>query len=171
MKDLVNRIDRWLDESGEKLKKHEWEIPLDLTGGILFLIVGIAIMVIIPQQIVVKKKEVINGQAFPRLLVFLMIGCSLILIVREVIKLVRHEELRKVKLNLLVEIRALIIFVNMLVYYVICKVTGQFLIGSCVFVVLMLFFFRCKKWHYYAITLAAAVFIWVAFHYGLNVNF
>ena len=167
----INKLDAWLDGTGEKLKRREWEVPVDLLGGILFLLAGIAVWVIIPMQITVKKKEVITGQQFPRLLVYLMIGCSLVLIVRELFSLLRHKKMRTARINLLVEIRALILFADMLIYYCICRATGSFLTGSIVFVFLMLFFFRCKKWSYYAITLTTAVLIWMAFHYGLNVNF
>ena len=171
MKNMINRLDTWLDTTGERLKQREWNVPIDLVGGAVFVLIGIVLLVIIPQQITVKKKEIINGQQFPSLLVYLMIGCGLLLFFRELIKLIRHQEIRREKMNLLVEIRALIIFADILIYYFVCKATDNFLIGSCVFVLLMLLFFRCKKWHYYAITLSAAVLIWVAFRYGLNVRF
>ena len=171
MKNIINRLDTWLDNTGERLRNYEWDVPIDLVGGAVFMLIGFAILVIIPQQIVVKKKEIINGQQFPRLLVYLMIGCGALLLCRELLKLIRHQEMRKEKINLLVELRALLIFANILVYYFVCKTTDNFLIGSCVFALLMLFFFRCKKWLYYVITLSAAVLIWVAVRSGLNVRF
>lgn len=167
----IARLDAWLDQTGQKLRQREYSVPIDLLGGVLFLLVGIAILLIIPDQIAVKKKEIVTGRQFPSLLAYIMIGCSLILIGRELFKVLRHQKLRTEKFNLLVEVRALIIFADMVIYYLVCKITDSFLIGSCVFVVLMLFFYRCKKWHYYAITLAAAVLIWVAFRFGLNVRF
>ena len=171
MKNLIFRVDSWLDATGDRLRKHEWNVPIDIVGGILFVLIGVVILLLIPGQITVKQKEVINGRQFPSLLVYIMIGCGVLLVLRELVKMIRHQELRKEKINLLVEVRALIIFADILIYYFVCRATDNFMIGSCVFVVLMLFFFRCKKWHYYLITLSAAVLIWVIFRFGLNVRF
>lgn len=168
---LIARIDRWLDETGEKLKRREMNVPTDLVGGVLFLIFGIVMLLVIPGQIEVGKKEVVTGRAFPDLLMVILIACSAILVLTQVVKLIRHQPVKVTKLNLLTEVRALLIFAFMLIYFFVCQWTNNFAIGSCVFGLLMLLFFRCKKPLYYAIVLAAAVLIWVAFRYGLNVIF
>lgn len=168
---LIARIDRWLDETGEKLKRREMSVPTDLVGGVLFLIFGIVMLLVIPGQIEVGKKEVVTGRAFPDLLMIILIACSAILVLTQVVKLIRHQPVKVTKLNLLTEVRALLIFAFMLIYFFVCQWTNNFAIGSCVFGLLMLLFFRCKKPLYYAIVLAAAVLIWVAFRYGLNVIF
>ena len=97
MKNMINRLDTWLDTTGERLKQREWNVPIDLVGGAAFVLIGIVLLMIIPQQITVKKKEIINGQQFPSLLVYLMIGCGLLLFCRELIKLIRHQEMRREK--------------------------------------------------------------------------
>lgn len=168
---LIGRLDTWLDRTGEKLKKKEMSVPTDLVGGIFFLLFGIAMLFVIPAQIVVKKKEIVNGRQFPSMLMYIMIGCAVILIITQIIKILRHQEIKRTKLNLLVEVRAALVFANMLIYYFACQWTGSFAISSCLFVVLMLFFFRCKKWNYYVIALTAALLIWAAFKFGLNVDF
>ena len=168
---FIARLDARLDAIGERLKKKEIGVPTDLVGGVLFLIFGIAMLFIIPQQISVGKKEVITGRAFPNLLMYVMIACSAALILLQIVKLVRGEPVKITRLNLLTEVRALIIFTIMLVYYFACQWTGNFAVGSCIFALLMLLFFRCKKPSYYAITLGAAVLIWVAFRFGLGVRF
>ena len=167
----IHRIDAWLDALGEKAKQKEIRIPTDLVGGLFFLLFGIGMLLVIPGQIVVKKKEIVNGRQFPMLLMGVIIVCASLLILTQILKLLRHQPIRTTRLNLLVELRALLLFFNMLIYYLICRWSGSFAVGSCVFAVLMLCFFRCKDGRAYLITLAAALLIWATFRFGLNVNF
>ena len=167
-KSFVAALDAKLDAIGDKLKKKEWKVPTDLLGGVIFLIFGLVMMYIIPLQIEVKKKELVNGQAFPNLLMYVMIACSIVLIVNQVIKLMRKEPVKTTTINLLVEVKAVLIFLSMVVFWLVAEKTGNFAIGSVVFGVLMLFFFRCKKPLYYAIVLVAAVAIWAAVRVGLG---
>ena len=99
---LVASVDAKLDAIGDKLKKKEWKVPTDLLGGVLFLIFGLVMLWLIPQQIEIKKKELVNGRAFPNLLMYVMIACSIILIVQQVIKLARRQEDKLTTVNLLV---------------------------------------------------------------------
>lgn len=170
-KGFMAALDAKLDAIGDKLKKKEWKVPTDLLGGVIFLLFGLAMLYIIPLQIEVKKKELVNGQAFPKLLMYIMIACSIILIVNQVLKMLRKEPVKTTTINLLVELKAVLIFLSMIVFWLVAEKTGNFAIGSAVFGVLMLFFFRCKKPLYYAIVLAAAVAIWAAFRFGLGVLF
>ena len=168
---LIGALDAKLDELGARLSKKEIAVPTDLVGGLLFLAFGVVMLFIIPQQITVGKKEVVSGRVFPTLLMWVMIACSAALVLTQLVKMARKQPVKVTKLNLLVEIRALLIFACMLVYYFACQWTGNFAVGSCIFALLMLLFFRCKKPLYYAITLGAAVLIWVAFRFGLGVRF
>ena len=170
-KGFMAALDAKLDAIGDKLKKKEWKVPTDLLGGVIFLVFGLAMLYIIPLQIEVKKKELVNGQAFPKLLMYIMIACSIILIVNQVLKMLRKEPVKTTTINLLVEVKAVLLFLSMIVFWLVAEKTGNFAIGSAVFGVLMLFFFRCKKPLYYAIVLAAAVAIWAAFRFGLGVLF
>ena len=170
-KGFVAGIDARLDAIGDKLRKKEWKVPTDLLGGVIFLILGLVMLYIIPLQVEVKKRELVNGQAFPKLLMYVMIGCSIILILNQVMKLMRKEPVKTTTINLLVEVKAVLIFLAMIVFWLVAEGTGNFAIGSAVFGVLMLFFFRCKKPLYYAIVLASAVAIWAAFRFGLGVLF
>ena len=86
-KGFVASIDAKLDAIGDKLKKKEWKVPTDLLGGVIFLILGLVMLYIIPLQVEVKKKELVNGQAFPNLLMYVMIACSIVLILNQVMKL------------------------------------------------------------------------------------
>ena len=170
-KGLIAGIDAKLDAIGDKLKKKEWKVPTDLLGGVLFLILGFVMLYIIPLQVEVKKKELINGRAFPNLLMYVMIACSIILIVNQVLKMMRKEPLKTTTINLLVEEKALLIFLSMVIFWLIAEGTGVFAIGAAIFGLLMLFIFRCKKPLYYVIVLIAAVAIWAAFRFGLGVLF
>ena len=70
----------WLDEKrdtiGEKLSKKEMKLPIDIVTGIFFLLLGAVILLIMPQQVPVSDSDVINGQAFPTLLMVVMMICS-----------------------------------------------------------------------------------------------
>ena len=169
-KGFVASIDAKLDAIGDKLKKKEWKVPTDLLGGVIFLIFGLVMLYIIP-QVEVKKRELVNGRAFPNLLMYVMIACSIVLILNQVMKLMRKEPVKTTTINLLVEVKAILIFLFMIVFWLVAEKTGNFAIGSAVFGLLMLFFFRCKKPLYYAIVLVAAVVIWAAFRFGLGVLF
>ena len=48
---------------------------------------------------------------------------------------------------------------------------GYLLILELYILALVYIYFRCKKPSYYAVTLGLAVIIWVAFRFGLNVDF
>ena len=168
---FIASIDAKLDAIGNKLKKKEWNVPTDLLGGVLFLIFGLVMLYVIPLQVEIKKKELINGRAFPNLLMYVMIACAIILIVNQVMKLIRKQPVKTTTINLLVEVKALLIFLAMIIFWLVAEKTGNFAIGSAVFGVLMLFFFRCKKPLYYVIVLVAAVAIWAAFRFGLGVLF
>ena len=51
MKNLIERIEARLDDWGAKLEKKNIEYPVDLICGILFLVIGIVLLLIMPQQV------------------------------------------------------------------------------------------------------------------------
>ena len=168
---FIARLDARLDAIGERLKKKEIGVPTDLVGGMLFLIFGIAMLFIIPQQISVGKKEVITGRAFPNLLMYVMIACSAALILLQIVKLVRHEPVKTTRLNLLTEVKALIILAILIITYILARSTGYFVIGAVFCALAFLIYFRCRKPSYYVITVGMAVGIWAVFRFLLNVRF
>ena len=85
--------------------------------------------------------------------------------------MIRKEPLTRKTINLLVEIKAFIIFGILLVTFLISKYTQQFVAGALFCCIGFLVYFRCKKPAYYAITIGLAVAIWAAFRYLLKVNF
>lgn len=87
MKNWINRFHARLDAWGEKLCEKEIRIPVDLTVGILFFLFALAILFVMPQQVIVSEKDVVNGRAFPTLLMVVMMICCGMLIVKELYKL------------------------------------------------------------------------------------
>ena len=86
-------------------------------------------------------------------------------------KLARKQPITWKTVNLLVEVKALVILGILLVTYLLSKYTGLFVIGAVFCALGFLAFFRCRKRSYYIITLALAVGIWCAFRFGLGVSF
>ena len=170
MKNLIERIETRLDDWGAKLEKKNIEYPVDLICGILFLVIGIVLLLIMPRQVQISEKDVVNGRAFPTMLVWLM-AMSALLVGREAYNMVMHRPAKTKTLNLLVEVKALVIVLILVVTYLLAEVTDLFVVGAVFCAVAFLLFFRCKKPLYYAITVSMAVLIWVVFHFVLNVSF
>ena len=171
MKQLIDRLDARLDAWGEALKGRELRFPSDLTAGIVFALVGIAMLLAMPGQVTATGGDVVDGRAFPTLLMVVMLVCCAALIGKELVKLARKQPITWKTINLLVEVKALAILGILLATYLLSKYTGLFVVGAVFCVLGFLVFFRCKKWSYYAITLVLAVGIWCAFRFGLGVSF
>ena len=166
----------WLDEKrdtiGEKLSNKEMKLPIDIVTGVFFLLLGAVILLIMPKQVPVSDSDVINGQAFPTLLMAVMMICSGVVLAKELYNIfVKKMPPAMKNINLLVEVKALEILAILLLTYVICRVTDLFVAGAIFCSLAFLIYFRCRKLSYYAITLTVAVLIWIAFRFGLNVNF
>ena len=171
MKNFFTNTEKKLDTWGEKLEKINITYPADLVTGILFFVVSVIVLVIMPQQVAISEKDLVNGRAFPTMLAYLMMAMSLLLTGGEVVKLITKKPLVTKTMNMLVEVRALVIIAILIVTYLLAKVTDLFVIGGLFCAVSFLLFFRCKRKSYYAITVSAAVLIWVVFRFVLNVNF
>lgn len=87
MKGMIAGLDERLDRMGEKLEKKEFKIPVDLTGGIIFLLFSIVVLFMIPKQVTISDKDVVNGRLFPTLLMIVMMICCVALIVKELYKI------------------------------------------------------------------------------------
>ena len=109
MKNLIEHTETKLDEWGAKLEVKNIEYPVDLVCGILFLVIGIVLLLIMPQQVQISEKDVVNGRAFPTMLVWLMLVMSALLVGREAYNMVMHRPIKTKTLNLLVEAKALVI--------------------------------------------------------------
>ena len=171
MKNFIANTEKKLDAWAEKLEKIDVRYPADLVTGIICLVLSIVLMVIMPQQVVISEKDVVNGRAFPTMLCYLMLAMSVLLIGKELVKLAGKKPMEMKTVNLLVEVKALTIIAILVITYLLAKFTDLFVIGAVFCAVAFLVYFRCKKKSYYAITLGMAVAIWVAFRFVLNVPF
>ena len=161
------RMDRW----GESLHKKELRIPIDLTVGVLFFLFALAILFVMPQQVVISEKDTVNGRAFPTLLMVVMMICCAMLVGKEIYKIITKQPLNWKVINLQTELKALVILAILVVTYLLCRVTDLFVVGAIFCCLGFLVYFRCKKPSYYVITLTFAVAIWAAFRFVLNVDF
>ena len=171
MKSALERVYAQFDSMGEKLNEKQFRIPCDLATGILFLLLSIVLLMIMPQQVVISEKDVVNGRAFPSLVCYVMMACSALLVIRDVIKLVRKQPVEIKVINMKTEGKALIIFGIIYLCYLLAKLTDLFVIGGIFCCVGFLIYFRCKKPSYYAITIAITVAVWAAFRFALGVEF
>ena len=171
MKNVIANAEKKLDAWGEKLEKINITYPSDLVAGILFLVVSVIVLLIMPNQVAVSEKDLVNGRAFPTMLAYLMMAMSLLLTGTELMKLVTKKPMVMKTMNALVEAKALVLIAILIVTYLLAKLTDLFVISGLFCAVSFLVFFRCKKKSYYAITVSAAILIWVVFRFVLNVNF
>ena len=160
-----------MDAWGDKLRDKEIRIPIDLAVGVVFFLFAAFIMLVMPRQVVISESDVVNGRAFPTLLMVIMMICSGMLILKEGYKLIKKQPLEWKVINLQTEAKALAILAILLITYVLSRVTGLFVIGAIFCCLGFLFYFRCNKKSYYVITLVIAVAIWAAFRFVLNVDF
>ena len=171
MKNWINRFHARLHAWGEKLCEKEIRIPVDLTVGILFFLFALAILFVMPQQVIVSDKDVVNGRAFPTLLMVVMMICCGMLIVKELYKLFTKQPLNWKVINLQTELKALAILTILVITYLLCRFTDLFVVGAVFCCLGFLVYFRCKKPSYYVITITLAVVIWACFRFVLNVEF
>ena len=160
-----------LDKLCSRLQEKEIRIPVDLTVGILFFLFAVVVLLIMPQQVAISERDVVNGRAFPRLLMGIMMFCCALLVGKELYKIAKKQPIEYKTVNLLVEVKALIILAILVISYLLAKWTDLFVIGAVFCALAFLIYFRCKKPSYYVITVGMAVGIWAAFRFLLNVRF
>ena len=161
------RMDAW----GRKLHEREIRVPIDLVTGIVFFLFGLGVLFVMPDQVAVSEKDVVDGRAFPTMLTVVLLLCCAMLIGRELYKLAMKQPLNWKVINIQVEIKALVILGILVVTYLLSKLTGLFVVGALFCCLGFLLYFRCRKKSYYVITLVLAVAIWAAFRFALGVDF
>ena len=162
-----DRMDAW----GRKLQEKEVRIPVDLVTGVVFFLFALVILLVMPDQVAVSEKDVVNGRAFPTLLMIVMMLCCAVLVGKELYKLATRQPMNWKVINELVEAKALVILAILVGTWFLSKVTGLFVVGAVFCCLGFLLYFRCRKKSYYVITLVLAVAIWAAFRFALGVDF
>ena len=171
MSKWVEQFNGRMDSWGRKLHEKEIRIPVDLVTGVVFFLVGLGVLLVMPDQVAISEKDGVNGRAFPTLLTVVMLLCCAMLIGKELYKLATKQPLNWKVINIQVEIKALVILGILVVTYLLSKLTGLFVVGAIFCCLGFLLYFRCRKKSYYVITLALAVAIWAAFRFVLGVGF
>ena len=161
------RVDAW----GRKLHEKEIRIPIDLVTGVLFFLFALGVLLVMPDQVAISEKDVVNGRAFPTLLMVVMMLCCAMLVAKELYKLATKQPLNWKVINVQVEMKALVILAILVGTWLLSRLTGLFVVGAVCCGLGFLLDFRCRKKSYYVITLVLAVAIWAAFRFALGVDF
>lgn len=167
----VNDFNSNMDSLGDKLRDKEIRIPINLAAGIAAILFSLFIFAVMPAQVAISEKDVVNGRAFPTLLMSVMLLCGIALVGQDIIKMIRKQSLEWKVINIQTEVKALVIFAILFFTYFLSKITGLFVIGAVFCCISFLLYFRCRKKSYYAITITLAVIIWAVFRFVLNVGF
>ena len=162
-----SRMDSW----GRMLHEKELRIPVDLVTGVVFFLFSLVILLVMPDQVAVSEKDVVNGRAFPTMLMVVMMLCCAMLVGKELYKLATRQPLNWKVINIQVEVKALVILAILVLTWFLSKITGLFVVGAVFCCLGFLLYFRCRKKSYYIITLTLAVAIWAAFRFALGVDF
>lgn len=171
MKNWIASMESRFDAWGKKLETKQWDYPVDLSAGLFSLALSIILLIIMPSQYHAQPTEVMDGGTFPKLMIYVMLAMSILLVGKELFLIAQKKPLAKKSINLLVEVKAFVIFAIILVAYLLCKFTDLFVVGALFLAIGFLVYFRCKKPLYYAITISMAVAIWAAFRFVLGVQF
>lgn len=155
----------------KKLESKTITIPINLVTGILMAIFALFILFSMESQVEVGDTDVVNGRAFPTLLMWVMLLCCAYLILKDVIFLMQGKAIEYKTLNMLTECKALGIFAILVLTYFLASITDLFLLGAVFCGLAFLLFFKCRKLSYYVIAISLAILIWSAFYYGLKVRF
>lgn len=168
-REFIQRIDSWLDATGEKLEKKKVKLYVDIITPIIFIIFAVAVLLAMPKQIALLSSSSINERSFPTLLMLLIIICGVVLLIKEIYNIISKKKANIVETTVLVEVKALIILGILVLYWLLMGLIG-FIISSILLGLAMLMFFRVKKPSYYIIVSVVAVLIGVFFRYVLNVR-
>jgi len=166
---ILKKLDTKIDRTGERLKDRKVNFYPTVVGPIVFLVFALVAFLIMPSQVKVQQQAATTARTFPILLLQIMIVGSVALLVTEVVKILRKTELEVVQIELLTEIKALIILLMLILYAILMPLIG-FIPSSLLFSVAMLYFFRIKKVSYYLIIIFSALVIGLIFRYLLGVR-
>ncbi|UAY78761.1 tripartite tricarboxylate transporter TctB family protein [Pasteurella canis] len=141
----------------------------DLIGAVVFLILSITLWLLIPLQIIIDEDEGITAQTFPRLIIGLMALCSVILLIKEIIKILHKQPSKMVTIQLTDELNSLVVIFLLALYWLMLHWL-PFMVSSIIFAFLMLLFFRCHNWKYYAIVASVIISIALIFEHLLHIS-
>ena len=166
---VLKRFDRTLVVLAERMQKKKVVYYPSLTGAVIFLVFSAAVLFLIPHQISVRPGASVTARTFPRMLTYIMLLCSGIIVVKDITSLLLKRPIPSAEIRLLTEVKALILIGLLILYALLIRVIG-FIPSSVIYSVLMTYYFRVKNWKYYVIVITAAVVIGYVFRHVLNVR-
>ena len=143
-------------------------LRVNLVSGIFAVLFGIFFRIMIPYQIVTKRRldtNAVGSDYLPKMVAVICIVIGVALIIQSL--LFKKEKI--VKINLRDEARVSVVAAIILAYIILMPKIG-FLISSIVATALILLFLKCKKWHYYVIIATLSALVHFSFTYGLSIH-
>ncbi len=165
----IKQLDEKIDLFAERIKDTKTRFYPTIVGPVLFIIFSIAVLLIMPSQIKIRTDQIITARTFPSMLMFIILASSLALLGKELFKVIRKKPIEVHELELLTEIKALILLGLLILYAVLMQVLG-FIGSSVLYSVLMMYYFRVKNWRYYLIVITCAIAIGLIFRHVLLVR-
>lgn len=169
MNHLFAQLNAAINRFSTKWEGRQARFYPSLVGPVLFLVAGVAGFALMPSQVKIQEGTATTARTFPSLMLTLILACSVFLILQEVVKIVHKQPIEVVMLDVMTEIRAIIILALLVLYALLIPVLG-FIVTSILFGLAMLGFFRVKKWWYYLIIALSALLIGLLFQVVLNVR-
>ncbi len=166
---MLKSLDSKIDMIGERLEGKKANFYPSIVGPLVFLVFAVAAFLLMPSQVKVQENMATTARTFPTLLLQIMIGGSVVLLGTELVKIIRRNKLDVIQIELLTEIKALVILLMLVLYALLMPLIG-FILSSLLFSVAMLYYFRIKKGSYYLIVIVSALAIGVIFRYLLGVR-
>ncbi|MCX3065985.1 tripartite tricarboxylate transporter TctB family protein [Cetobacterium somerae] len=124
------------------------KLKTNLIGGSLFLSISVIIWFLIPSQIILTQNTSINSQTFPRLIVSLSIISSILLILKESIKIIKKEPTEEIEFIFNNEVKVIVMLILLVVYVFLFEYLG-FLFSSIIYSFLTLMYYKSKNIKYY----------------------
>ncbi len=166
---MLKRVDSKIDTVGASLEGKTVNFYPSLVGPLVFLAFAVAAFLLMPSQVKVHENMATTARTFPTLLLQIMIAGSVVLLGTELVKIIRRKKLDVIQIELLTEIKAVVILLMLVLYALLMPLIG-FILSSLLFSVAMLYYFRIKKGSYYLIVIVSALAIGVIFRYLLGVR-
>ncbi|MDO4788544.1 MAG: tripartite tricarboxylate transporter TctB family protein [Johnsonella sp.] len=142
-----------------------------ISGGIFALLAAL-MWVLTPGQIQTLEKSAINARTVPQIAIaglFIFSTALFIQGLRRPKKVLVLDKSLWESPNFKKEMRTLIFALMLLVYGILFNIIG-YIADTILLVVGILFYYRCKKWLYYAIAVVTVFIVYAVFTYMLNVN-
>lgn len=160
--------EQWLDKIGTKLEQKKIKLYVNFIGPVVFIIFALVVLFLMPTQVLLLEESTITPRSFPTLLMGLILFCSVLQLIIEIVKTIKTKQPEVKEINALVEVKALILMIMLILYVVLINFLG-FMLSSILFGAGMLAFFRVKNALFYLIIVLTAVVVGIFFQIILNV--